>query len=263
MKKKAPEKKETELVESKPKSLILEGDPEAQLEYAGKAAKALMKVVESKPKKVIINGKQYLEYGSWQTLGAFFGATAGIEWTKKIEENGKLSGYEARAVIMQKGIQISSAEASCMKSERNWSGRDEFAIKSMAQTRACAKALRNAFGWVAEMAGYESTPSEEMDAVIHESRMEPYSVSRIVPADDDEGQGKRKEPVIQIDEDPVVEKKKMIIRRLLDLDPLIDVKDGKMVKLEVESRTKLSLTEENYDDITDRLQALVDEKRGV
>jgi hypothetical protein len=263
MKKKATEQPESKgLVEKKPRALVLEGDPEAQLAYASKAATALMKVVEAKPKKVMIKGKQYLEYGSWQTLGAFFGATAGVEWTKKIEENGKFSGYEARAIIMQKNIQISSAEASCMKSEANWNSRDEFAIKSMAQTRACAKALRNAFGWVAEMAGYESTPSEEMDAVMHESRMEPYVVARVVPADEDDPQGKRRESVIQI-EDPVIENKMRIMRLLQVLDPLIDVKDGKMVKLEVESRTKLSLVEENFGDITDRLQILVDEKRGI
>ena len=147
------------------KELILEGDPETQLAFAQKAASALMKVVESKPKKVIINGKQYLEYGSWQTLARFFGATAGIEWAKPIEQGNKVLGYEARAIVYQKGEIISSAEASCLRSERNWATRDEFALKSMAQTRAAAKALRNAFGWVAELAGYQSTPAEEMDAI--------------------------------------------------------------------------------------------------
>src|SRR3990167_2249264 len=148
------------------KELILEGDPETQLEFAKKAATALMKVVESKPKKVIINGKQYLEYGSWQTLARFFGATAGVEWTKPIlNQKGLVVGYEARAEVLQRGERISSAEASCLRTERNWASRDEFALKSMAQTRAAAKALRNAFGWVAELAGYQSAPAEEMDAV--------------------------------------------------------------------------------------------------
>ncbi len=49
-----------------------------------------------------------------------------------------------------------------MKTEKRWGTAEEFAIKSMAQTRASAKALRNAFGWVAELAGFESTPAEEM-----------------------------------------------------------------------------------------------------
>jgi hypothetical protein len=149
----------------KKQTLVLEGDPQAQLDYAQKAAKALMQRVQSKPKQVIIGGKTYLEFGDWQTLARFFGATVGVEWTKPIERNGKLEGYEARAIVYQHGETISAAEASCMKVERNWAGRDEFAVKSMAQTRASAKALRNAFGWVAELAGYSSTPAEEMDGV--------------------------------------------------------------------------------------------------
>lgn len=144
---------------AQPKSLVLEGDPEAQLAYAQKAANALMKVV--KPKD--IGGKQYLMFGAWQTLGRFFGSTVGVEWTSALkDEKGFLLGYEARAIVYQNGQMISSAEASCMTTEKRWRTADEYAIKSMAQTRASAKALRNAYGWVAELAGYESTPAEEM-----------------------------------------------------------------------------------------------------
>lgn len=144
------------------RELVLEGDPEQQLAFAKKAADALMKVV--KPAK--INGKDYLQFGGWQTLGRFFGATVGVEWTKPVEQNGKVVGYEARAIVYQRGEMISAAEAVCMRSERNWANRDEYAIKSMAQTRASAKALRNGFGWVAELAGLESTPAEEMDGTV-------------------------------------------------------------------------------------------------
>src|SRR5262245_17481792 len=146
-----------------PSMLIMEGDPEAQLDYAQRASTALMKRVEAKKKKVIINGKQYLEFGDWQTLSRFFGATVGTEWTKRIERNELLVGYEARAIVWQHGQVISAAEASCLRDEKNWANRDEFALKSMAQTRAGSKALRNAFGWVAEMAGYSGTPAEEMN----------------------------------------------------------------------------------------------------
>ena len=155
-----------DIVVVKKQELVLEGDPEAQMQYAQKAATALMIRVNNKPKKVIIGGKQYLEYGDWQTLARFFGATAGVEWTKPIAgSKGELLGYEARAIVYQHGEIIASAEASCMFAERNWKGKDEFALKSMSQTRAAAKALRNGFGWVAELAGYSSTPAEEMDGV--------------------------------------------------------------------------------------------------
>lgn len=37
-----------------------------------------------------------------------------------------------------------------------------FQLRSMAQTRACAKALRNVLAWVVMLAGYKTTPAEEM-----------------------------------------------------------------------------------------------------
>lgn len=147
--------------------LILQGDPDKQLEFAKKAANALMKAV----KPINIQGKPYLQFGGWQTLARFFGATVAIEWTQKlVDDKDKLVGYEARAQVLQQGIVISSAEASCMTTEKRWGTAEEFAIKSMAQTRASAKALRNAFGWVAELATdpetglkVQSTPAEEMN----------------------------------------------------------------------------------------------------
>jgi len=37
-----------------------------------------------------------------------------------------------------------------------------FQLRSMAQTRACCKTLRNVFSWVVVLAGYKATPAEEM-----------------------------------------------------------------------------------------------------
>lgn len=155
--------KEVSIIIPPKKELVLEGDPEKQLEFAMKAANALMKAVGQKPKKVMIRGEQYLEYGDWQTLARFFGATASVAWSRPImDTKGSLTGYEARAEVLHQGQVISSAEAMCMRVERNWRDRDEFMLRSMAQTRASAKALRNAYGWVAELAGMKSTPAEEM-----------------------------------------------------------------------------------------------------
>lgn len=40
-----------------------------------------------------------------------------------------------------------------------------FQLRSMAQTRAVAKALRFALGWVVVLAGYKATPAEELDGM--------------------------------------------------------------------------------------------------
>ena len=135
-------------------------DPEVALASAQKAARALLKVVSQK-RQIIINGKHYLTFEDWQTIGRFYGITVGVESTTRFDE-----GYEARAVVYNRAaIVISAAEGICTRSERKWKDRDEYALKSMAQTRACAKALRNVLAWVAVLAGFEGTPAEEMNSV--------------------------------------------------------------------------------------------------
>jgi hypothetical protein len=55
-----------------------------------------------------------------------------------------------------------------------------FQLRSMAQTRACAKALRNAFAWVVVLAGYRPTPAEELpDASIEQNE----GAASVPPAD--------------------------------------------------------------------------------
>lgn len=141
-------------------------DPEEQVKFGQRAAKALMKIVESKKNKLVLNGKTYLLFEDWEMLGRFYNLTTGIDWTKEVNREGRLLGFEAKAnVYNASGTIISSAEASCLRDEQNWRMKPEFQLKSMAQTRAAAKALRNVLAWVAVIAGYEGTPAEEMEGV--------------------------------------------------------------------------------------------------
>jgi len=137
-------------------------NPAKVLEFAHLAAKALKQVIDSKPKKTIIKGEEYLNFEDWQTIARFYNVTVGTDWTKPITNNGKSFGYEAKAVAYKDGTVISSAEASCYRDEPNWTDKPTFQIKSMCQTRAAAKCLRNVFAWVVILAGYKPTPAEEM-----------------------------------------------------------------------------------------------------
>ncbi len=214
------------------RELVLEGDPEVQLQFAHKAAKTLMSWVAQKPKKVLIRGEQYLEFGDWQILGRFYGSTVSTEWTHPIERNGKVFGYEARVVVLKDGVVISSAEGMCTRDEKRWAQADEYAIRSMAQTRTSAKALRNAFGWVAELAGMKSTPAEEMDSVYDNS-----------PVKDDVV------PVVHTDdpEKTTAEMRREIFEILKARK--VDITDGKACKAYVATETQLDLVEANYEQI--------------
>lgn len=195
---------ELELVhqESQLGSLTLLREPSEVLADAQKVAAALMEVVKGKKKQITFNGETYLESGDWQTVAAFHGVTAKVEWTHFVEF-GEVKGFEAAAVAIDRnGREVSRGEAMCLNDEENWGTRTKyewvdvldaqgkkiwefnaakgkslpkrekqatgvtvtplFQLRSMAQTRACAKALSNLFKWVVVLAGYKPTPAEEM-----------------------------------------------------------------------------------------------------
>jgi hypothetical protein len=146
--------------------------PEQVLEEAKRAAKALADVVKNKKKPVIMNGEQYLEFEDWQTVGRFYGVTARVVSTMFIEY-GEVKGFEARSeAIRVDGMVISAAEAMCLNDEPNWKSKPLFQLRSMAQTRACAKALRNVLAWVVVLAGYRPTPAEEMTGQENKSHIQ-------------------------------------------------------------------------------------------
>jgi len=145
-------------------ALAIQRAPELVLQEAQKAAQALNQLIESKPNKCVIEGKTYLQFEDWQTLGRFYGVTVAARSTKYIEF-GEVRGFEATAEALLVGSNqvISSAEAMCLDDEWKWQGKPMFQLKSMAQTRACAKAFRNVLAWVVVLAGYQPTPAEELD----------------------------------------------------------------------------------------------------
>lgn len=147
--------------------------PEQVLDEAKRAAKALADVVKNKKKPVIMNGEQYLEFEDWQTVGRFYGVTAKVVSTTFIDY-ADVKGFEARAeAVRVDGQVISAAEAMCLNDEPNWSKKPLFQLRSMAQTRACAKALRNVLAWVVVLAGYRPTPAEEVQDMGNGKRHEP------------------------------------------------------------------------------------------
>jgi hypothetical protein len=62
------------------------------------------------------------------------------------------------------GRAIAAAEAECLRAERRWAQADDYAVRSMAQTRATSKALRLPLGFVIQLAGFEATPADEAPA---------------------------------------------------------------------------------------------------
>jgi len=144
-------------------------DPQKIIDDARNVARAIKNVIDEKPQKIIINNKRYIEFDDWQMLGTPFGVTAKVIKTKEIyDQIGKKKrfiGFLAKAAALRDNMEISRAEAECLIYEKNWRYKvynQRFMLRSMAQTRACSKALSNVLRWVVVLAGYEGTPAEEM-----------------------------------------------------------------------------------------------------
>ena len=111
-----------------------------------------------------IKGKNYAHVEGWMFAGFLTGMTAIVESVENLS-NDKEIKWQATVKIYAGGEHISTGFAVCSNKEAIKKTFDEYAILSMAQTRAIGKAYRNKLGWVMKLAGYEGTPSEEMKKV--------------------------------------------------------------------------------------------------
>jgi hypothetical protein len=152
----------SEIVSAAPATLFRTDDPVRVLLEAKKVAEALKPVLIEQGMIQVIHGKggpsEHVKVEGWQTLGAMLGVVPVITWTRKIDR-----GWEARceARTLDERV-IGAGEAECLKDEENWKDSEDYAVRSMAQTRATSKALSGPLRFVVTLAGYSATPAEEM-----------------------------------------------------------------------------------------------------
>ena len=146
-------------------------DPLEVIARATRIAAPLADLVRKQKLTSSISGKEHVRVEGWTLLGSMLGVYPVCEWTRKLED-----GWEARVEARTlSGQVVGAAEAQCTRSENMWKSRDEYALRSMAQTRATSKALRQPLGFVMQLAGFDPTPAEEMprsSEPVNEQRVE-------------------------------------------------------------------------------------------
>jgi hypothetical protein len=155
-----PEVVEGELVHVEQPSINLIGssDPEVFLTRVGAIANALAVVIRKQDLAVTIRGREHVRVEGWTCLGSLLGVFPELEWSRPID-----GGWEARVIAHTRaGETVGAAESMCTRSESRWRTADDYAIRSMASTRATSKALRQPLGFVIALAGFDPTPLEEM-----------------------------------------------------------------------------------------------------
>ena len=133
-------------------------DPDAIVDKASRIATTLVKLVQKRGLVLDIKGKQFPKVEAWQTMGAMLSINSVCEWTRPVE-----GGWEARVVLYNRtGQMIGAAEGQCCKQESGKKAWEDYAIRSMSQTRATSKAYRSILGFIMVLAGYQATPAEEI-----------------------------------------------------------------------------------------------------
>lgn len=152
------ESTELAVVPSQPISLFGTTEPAEVIAKASAHATALADVIKAKGLFTRISNRDHVRVEGWQLLGSMVGVYAVVTSTNPIE-NGWEARCEARTLA---GQVVGAADAQCTRDEKTWKNRDDYALRSMAQTRAISKALKSPLGFIVSLAGYSATPAEEM-----------------------------------------------------------------------------------------------------
>lgn len=113
-----------------------------------------------------ITGKNYAHVEGWQFAGGLLGLVPKVSKVENLSSGSETKWLVTVEIINTKTNQVvSQGFALCSNKEHKKKSFDEYAVLSMAQTRAIGKGYRNLLGWVMKLAGMESTPSEEMAKV--------------------------------------------------------------------------------------------------
>lgn len=135
--------------------------PAEQMRLATDAA-GLCKAIAEKT-AVNIQGRRYVRIEGWQAIATAHGCLLSARDVQKVDGGTRAIGEVRR---ISDGVVIGTAEGYVGDTEKTWAGREEYAKRAMAQTRAMSRAGRSAFAHVVVMmdAGLETTPAEEVPA---------------------------------------------------------------------------------------------------
>lgn len=150
-----------------------------------KLATVLKQAIVSENLYTNIKGKNYVNVEGWEFAGACTGIVPLVTMLVDLSTESEI---KYRAEVELKNIHtnevVGGGVAICSNKENTKKTFDEYAIASMAQTRAIGKAYRNIFAWLMKIAGYEPTPAEEISE--EEIKQEKKVLDDNSPATDDQ-----------------------------------------------------------------------------
>ena len=123
-------------------------------------AKDLAKFIKDNKLTTNVQGKEFVNVEGWQYAGSRLGIVPIVEHVINVSSEAEIK-YQAKVTLydLHRGVTVGAGFAVCSNKESGKKFYQEFAIMSMAQTRAIGKAYRNILAWIIRAAGYEPTPA--------------------------------------------------------------------------------------------------------
>jgi len=146
------------------KALVIKQYNIAKPEEMQVMAKVLKEYIVKNNLYVNIVGKNYVEVEGWQFAGGLMGLFPRVVKVENVSKGDEEYKWLAQVEIINNVNDrvVATGFAVCSNQEGKKKNFDEYAVLSMAQTRAIGKAYLNLIGWVIKLAGYEPTPAEDM-----------------------------------------------------------------------------------------------------
>lgn len=121
---------------------------------------------------VTIQGRKYLTVAGFQAIANAFGCVASARDVVRVEGGWQAVGEVKR---MSDGMVLATGVGLLGDDEKVWQSRPQFSKMAMAQTRACGRALRAAFAFMAPVidGNLQTTPAEEYELVASQGTTEP------------------------------------------------------------------------------------------
>ncbi|WP_460610536.1 hypothetical protein [Hymenobacter terrigena] len=146
-------------------------------------AKDLAKFIKDNKLTTNVQGKEFVNVEGWQYAGSRLGIVPIVEHVINVSSPEEMK-YQAKVTLfdLRHGTTVGAGFAVCSNKESGKKFYQEFAIMSMAQTRAIGKAYRNCLAWIIRAAGYEPTPAEEMDYNTNTQAVAAAPAAAVAPA---------------------------------------------------------------------------------
>ena len=201
-----------------------------------KLSTELSQLIKEKGLSSNIQGKQFVNVEGWQFAGASLGLMPIITSTQDLSNETAIK-YMATCEVrnITTGQLVATGIALCSNAEKTKRFFDEYAILSMAQTRAIGKAYRNLLAWLMKAAGFEATPAEEMDFARDEVPAKKPKVVEVVA----------EEIPVEVDRDAII-KDIQAVARMKDLTDIFFSnkeyieKDQQLIKLMTAKKESLT-----------------------